>query len=411
VIEQYIRLGTHAEAEYLRKLPTAFDGLVLNANLVFGTPAASVSLVYALNKPYYIDPFTHAFASPPRFLQSRQKDKNAKVAPKRTFVGLASAYFGNSEFVGRDALVPAQIDVDDLAARVISFQTSWYEEEVKNDQFIVDSGLLRPSRILAPYFPVRSDFQWLDVNLRALSAALKLVPTAVAVVPISMAVLRDYREKIVNDYAATGAKSVVLWIENLDEDRADVLDLTSYCDLLSQFRAKAITVANAFGGFFSCIAQHSGLGAFAHGLVYGENKGFSPIVGGGQPPPRYYFRPAHITISVPEAELLLANISAESYIAQVCDCAICVRLMQSGDVASGLAKFAEVDVENKYTPAAYALSRFHFLLVRRKEVRQFGSLDAQAQRAALYADRTFCLSIGAIDYAVHLHRWAMLIPS
>jgi hypothetical protein len=409
VIDQYIRLGTHAEAEYLRKLPTTFNGLVLNANLLFGTPAASVSLVYTLNRPYFIDPFTHAFASPPRFLQSRQKDKSAKVVPKRTFVGLANTYFGRSDFVGNSALSPSNVDPDELAERVLKYQKSWYDAEIVNDQFIAESGVLKPDRLIAPYFPLRHDFEWHDINLQALRASLKIDSKAISVVPISTAVLRNDREKVTDDYAATGVRGVLLWVENLDEDRADLSDLICYCDLLSKFSAKDVTVSNAFGGFFSCIAQHYGLAGFIHGLVYGENKGFSPVVGGGQPPPRYYFRPAHITMSVPEAELLLAKTSVEEYLRAVCDCAICARLMQGGDVRSGLAKFAEVDVENKYTPAAYALSRFHFLLARRKEVKQFGGFDQVAQRAALSDDRAFCLSLGAIDYAAHLSRWSQLI--
>jgi hypothetical protein len=408
VIRQYIRLGTHAEAEFLRKLPQTFDGLVLNANLVQGTPAASASLVYALQKPYLLDPFTHAFASAPRFLQSRQKDKKAAVVPKRTFVGLGEAYFGNSDFVGKSALAPADVNSTALAEASLRFQTSWFEREFANDEFI-NKGALQVETPLAPYFPVRADFGWLDFNLAVLRRSLELDENSAAVVAISQHVLRDCREKIVEAYSETKVSRVFLWVENFDEDRAEVSDLRHYLSLVRRFSAAGIDVCNAFGGFFSCLAESAGLKGFIHGLVYGENKGFAPVLGGGQPPPRFYFRPAHVAMSVPEAELLLADLSVEEYLSTVCDCLICSRLISQNGVQGGLAKFAEVNEENKFTPTAYAYSRFHFLLARRKEVRRTGAMDHVQRLEYLKLDQVLCAKLGAIDFASHLGRWIKVI--
>ncbi len=410
MIEQFIRLGTHAEAEYLRKLPGSFDGLTLNANLVYGTPAASVSLVYALNKPYVLDPFTYAFASPARFLLSRQKDVAAEVVPKRTFKGLADLYFDDSSFVGLRALNPSDVDTKALAERVIHYQDTWYTAEIENDRFLAESpALLTPARFFAPYFPIQADLGWLQVNVDALAYSLQIRGDVSAVLPISVDVLRASREKVVAAYLETGVRNFSIWIEDFDEDRVQFSDLEAYCQLISTLTEYGRTSFALFGGFFSCVASRFGLTGFSHGLVYGENKKFVPVVGGGQPPPRYYFRPAHVAISVSDAELVLAKITAQQYLQNVCSCAICSRLMEQGDVQAGLARFSEVDEENKFTPAAYALSRFHFLLARRDEVRLFGESSASAHKGFLESDRDFCLSIGAIDLAVHLARWIRLM--
>lgn len=407
---QSIRLGTHAEAEFLRKLPTSFDWLGLNANLVVGTPAASVSLVYTLKKPYWIDPFTHAFCAPPRFLQSRRKDKTAKVAPKRTFVALAERYFGRSEFVGQRSLRPEDIDAPELAARVLNFQETWFKQEALRDEFILESGMLEPVRKIAPYFPIRSDKEWLEVDIELVAESVALDADVAAMVPLSAALLNRQND-VVDRFVSTGVKSVILWIESLDEDRAELSALRKYRELIEAFSGAGLTVGNAFGGFPSCLLQDFGLVNFTHGLVYGETKSFTPILGGGQPPPRYYFRPGHITMSVPDAELLLNGVAAEDYVKNVCDCAICIRLMSdaSGNVPAALARFSEVDQENKYTPAAYALSRFHFLLVRRAEVRQYAVLTSEGKRTALQLDLDYCRSLGALDFATHLGRYERLI--
>ena len=63
-----LRMGSHAEKEYLEKLGDKFDGLVLGANLVEATPGASASLVVKLcgkkkQLAFILDPMTYAYGS------------------------------------------------------------------------------------------------------------------------------------------------------------------------------------------------------------------------------------------------------------------------------------------------------------------------------------------------------------
>ena len=94
---QYLlRMGSHAERSYIDWMKPLFDALLLNANLVEGTPAASLSLVESLdNKPYVIDPISYAFALPVQYLQSTKINKKTgqeTISVKRTFQKLAERY-------------------------------------------------------------------------------------------------------------------------------------------------------------------------------------------------------------------------------------------------------------------------------------------------------------------------------
>ncbi len=62
-----IRMGTHAEKEYLEKTLHFFDGLILGANLVEATPGATASLLVKFggkkaSQRFFIDPMTYAFS-------------------------------------------------------------------------------------------------------------------------------------------------------------------------------------------------------------------------------------------------------------------------------------------------------------------------------------------------------------
>jgi len=89
-------MGSHAERSYLEWARSLYDALVLNANLVEGTPAACLSLVETLvDKPYVIDPISHAFALPAGYLQSTKVNRRTReetITTKRTFQRLAERY-------------------------------------------------------------------------------------------------------------------------------------------------------------------------------------------------------------------------------------------------------------------------------------------------------------------------------
>ena len=61
-----IRLGSHAEKEYVIKLDRFLDGIIVGANLFEATPGATASLLLRLgsrNTHLYVDPMTYAFGA------------------------------------------------------------------------------------------------------------------------------------------------------------------------------------------------------------------------------------------------------------------------------------------------------------------------------------------------------------
>ena len=62
-----IRMGSHAEKDYIQKTIQFMDGIIVGANLLEATPGATASLLINCAGPkpptvrYYIDPMTYAF--------------------------------------------------------------------------------------------------------------------------------------------------------------------------------------------------------------------------------------------------------------------------------------------------------------------------------------------------------------
>lgn len=94
--EVHLRIGSHAEKEYIEKMLKRFDGLTVGANLVEATPGATASLLVKLcneakGVPYLLDPMTYAFGEyvDPASGQSRtdldwiKSDQKVKVSQAR----------------------------------------------------------------------------------------------------------------------------------------------------------------------------------------------------------------------------------------------------------------------------------------------------------------------------------------
>ena len=406
---QFLRIGIHSEADVFRKARPLYDALILNANLVQATPSASAALVYALEKPFMIDPFTHAFSLSPKYLMSKSKGKSQEVRPKKSFSSLGESYFGSTPFLGVRALGRKDFNVDELTANVLSFQKNVLTDAVDDVKAAFTRiELLTPTWLVAPYFPLRRrSMEWLETNISCLTSAVGMAPNSCTIIPIELEMLRkdDAWKAIADRYTAVKPKALFLWIESFDEDRAEEEDLTLYCNFVKRIADAGVKPINLFGGFFSCLAQCLGLAGFAHGLVYGENKSFTPVVGGGQPPPRYYLKPAHVSMNVREAELILAGVTPQDYLEKACSCTICQQLFSGQDDLTHFARFSDKNDQGKYVPRAYALCRYHFLFARHDEVTRMEGMSPKERIGSLTANLEFVQQIGAYTFAEHLVTW------
>jgi hypothetical protein len=408
----FLRIGIHSEADVFRKARPLYDALILNGNLVEATPSASAALVWALEKPFLIDPVTHAFSLSPKYIMSKSKGKAGQIRPKRSFSGLADRYFADSSFLGQRFLKPVDVNVSDATSRVLDFQNNVLTDAIKDvKEAFPKPEVFRPTWLIAPYFPLRRSLEWLDVNLACLSSAAGISANSCAIIPIELETLKkdDAWKGIADRYCEIHPKALFLWIESFDEDQADEDDLATYCKFVQRIAKTGVAPINLFGGFFSCLAQCLGLAGFAHGLVYGENKSFVPVVGGGQPPPRYYLKPAHVSTNVLVAELMLTGITPQEYLERNCDCTICRELFTGQSDIRNFAHFSDKNDQGKFIPRSYALCRYHFLFARDEEITRMESLSPTQRLEALKSDVEFIEAIGAHEFAEHLRKWISVI--
>ncbi|MDQ2839832.1 MAG: hypothetical protein M3Y72_02085 [Acidobacteriota bacterium] len=345
---------------------------------------------------------------------SRTKAKSHDDRLKRSFQGLANHYFGTGKFLGQRAFTHDDLSIHEFTQSVLDYQLNALSGPAAELVSLMGAKpeLFQPRWLIAPYFPLRKSLAWLKTNLECLQAAISLnSANSCAMIAVELGVLKtnDAWKEIVDKYCDLKPRTLFLWIESFDEDQAEEQDLLLFCKIVRRISQKGVVPVNLFGGFFSCLAQCVGLGGFAHGLIYGENKSFTPVLGGGQPPPRYYLKPAHVSMNVRGAELLLSGVSAPAYLENVCDCTICAGLFRGEDDLTRFFQFAEASDQGKFMPRAYALCRYHFLFARLREIRDMEPLAPQERIEAIMKNVKFLQEINAEEYAEHLNTWMNVI--
>src|SRR5580700_9409060 len=158
--EVFLRMGSHAEKQYILKTLKLFRGVIVGANLLESTPGATVSLALkirgSLKRQFAIDPMTYVFGMDLSYIQS---EGMKKAGLKKSFSGLAKL-FGDpiASVVAQGRPVrPSDFDseaVERLASTTCEYQLNRMREIWQNDpQFSEFAGELHsPSFTFAPYF-------------------------------------------------------------------------------------------------------------------------------------------------------------------------------------------------------------------------------------------------------------------
>ena len=403
-----LRLGTHAEKEYVERIAQFLDGLILGANLVESTPGATASLLIALcgarkELQYYIDPMTYAFGtyvdrgSVTRddldWIKSDQKVKGGKEgetqrAFKRSYKKLALNEYGG-EFAtalnSSKALSPAQfgptLDLRPLTSSVLEYQLGRIRREFENDPEYREYAdqVPQPAALIAPYFycePSAAN-DWLTINLRFASAAVAHGSTLPkhAIICADARQLRDpaFIARLRAEIPPTGVKGVWLWFSRLVEDDAETSDLRVLRSLIADLSAAGLKVYNLHGGYFSLALSKFGLAGISHGVGYGEQKDVVPVIGQAIPTVRFYLPAVHRRLGVPQIERAfpaMGVVTAADFYEKVCDCAVCKGIVVNS--AADFRLFGETQLSASQeseiqTPQAAKRCRFHFLINRIKE--------------------------------------------
>jgi hypothetical protein len=271
----------------------------------------------------------------------------------------------------------------DFTTAVIEYQRSRLQAAlVENAVFIEgdaagehDASLL-PDLLFAPYFVDDFTGTWNQVNLDALAIGAEIAGTkAAAILAWTSHVARpDQLMQLARAYADSEIRTVFLWPTDLDEHRAAVPALEDYAETVRIISEKK-TVHASYGGFFAILLSYRGLSGVSHGVGYGDKRDLEPVGGGGLPPARYYLRAVRDGVSLGSLPIIVAGLTQSEFLRRVCDCAICVGLLQAGGVRGLVQELTATELRTTpnrglievATPRVYQLTRFHFLLNRHRE--------------------------------------------
>ena len=434
-----IRLGSHAEKDYLIKTTKFIDGLMVAGNLIESTPGATGSLLIRFggkkaNKPFYIDPITYGFSCDLDLLKSEQKkargSKEVVWDFKKSYRKLAEQYGGLfANVIASDTAIGVKDFASDaaiqaVASSVANYQLNRVRGEFEEDPELVDytNNVPQPTAVLSPYFhcsgPRVQEWAELIPKFAAATVGLGLdVPIhGVICGGHDLVVNAEIRENLVRGLLDSGCDGVSIWITGFDEYRASE-DLLTGFRKLTEGLAQGVSVHNMHGGYFSLALSKHGMSSTAHGVGYGEQKDIVPIQGQAMPTVRYYLPPVRRRLGVANIERTFREMkifNVEDFYREICDCVICrgiVKTHVDEFSAFGDARLASSSSRRKsQTPAAAKRCRFHFLINRFKEVAALGTASLQEIIEDLERSFTKWEQNGSVrDDLHHLKRWASVL--
>lgn len=444
-----LRLGSHSEKEYVEKTLHQFDGLVVGANLLEASPAATASLLLKLSnqchRPYFVDPMTYAFGAyvDPNtssvrtdldWIKSDQRVKGGKRGQiKRDF---KSSYrklaerFGEpiSTAVQRNSAVSAKDFTSDqvvrqFCGRVLDYQAerlrNVFQEDPEMAGFILD--LPAPAALFAPYFYIEKSnaTSWIDLNRRLALASKSFrddIPIHV-IVCCHRDLLTDntLAQPVIQNLLTCEPAAVWLWFSRFDEHEASRQELAALRSWVEQL-SPHMKVFNMHGGFFSLALSRLGMSGIAHGVGYGEQKDVVPVIGQSTPTVQYYVRSLHDKSSVVQVTRSFSALGVkdpDQFYTKVCDCPICQGIIAKD--LKGFAQFGEIHRSTptakrmSQTPAAAKRCRFHFLLNRLKERAYIDNLNLPTIVQDLERNAKEWSATPLTADSVHLTNWASVL--
>ncbi len=432
----FIRIGTHAEKDYLQKTLRFLDGFMVAANLLEASPGATSSLILKFGgtkvaKPYIIDPMTYAYGTNLGNLKSEQivkKDgrKKTVIAFKRSYSQLAQDFGGLfAKAMERDErLHPADFanarTIEETCRTVARYQLNRAGTELTKDEESASfaGDLPNPFAVLTPYFYIdNNEFDgWLDLffSLASGTAALKLQPPVHAVLCAEASFLDNQvaLDRVVEELPKTGIDGVWFWFSGLDEHSAKTIRLRKLREL-TEALSEHLHVYNMHGGYFSLVLCRLGMTGIAHGVGYGEQKEIAPVQGQSTPTVRYYLPGVRKRLGVPNIETSFNSLSIntpDDFFSKICDCTICRGVLKKGlqyFSSFGEINFAKTTSKRRsQTAAAAKLCRFHFLINRINERKEIAGKSIQQIRDDLTAAwNIWSTQQSIMNDADHLPRW------
>lgn len=390
-----LRIGAMSDKAVIEAAKDSFEVLVLQGNLAISAPQGLGSWL-EMDKPFWIDPITYAFAANPKFL--RAKPKGGTPAPyKRTFERLAERYGEpfQSVLINDSQLRPENFTPDlirESAERVLSFQQTVLTPPAEDTKYGI-TETLEPCLVTVPFFPLQpcppgQSPAWQEVNLGFIEACAGILPSsrlaAAMLIEPDLLDEADAFQSTFNAYidrlTTNEITNLWLWVSENEETRMSSPRGVRLLRIIDAAQERGINVHQAFGGSFSTFALSRGLTSVSHGVNYWESKSWEPLASGGLPVARYFYPPLRERLRVPDAIAALdSTIETPSDFHEiVCSCPTCLRVVVSTVVEFGL--FGEVNIKRRRTrgggtaefdsptPEALMRTKTHYLQAKGIEV-------------------------------------------
>jgi len=309
----------------------------------------------------------------------------------RSYAHLADKIFADSirRKVGLRALGQADFGVDngvldDFVGKVIDYQQGTLKrcfEGVKYQE--LGETLPGPAYILSPYFYIKSDESLEFMTSIWHSFDAHQVANGAAVTMVSKSYFMNSWREIACALSHLEAKTVMIWIPELQEDLATQDELVAFGQFVHTLASSNRLVINFYGGGFSMSLLSYGLAGLMNGPGYGLQRSAIPVKGGA-PAASFYIPTLGVRSGVLGAlQVMMSNPligSKQDFLDHVCSCPICRTAMSKSaddDYATAFWNYygelvpSKTPGSNRLVPTRDATDRnaFHFLLARLLEFR------------------------------------------
>lgn len=429
-----IRMGSHAEKDYILKLSKQFGGIIIGANIVEATAGATASLVgKRLQLPYYIDPMTYVFGCDLDGIKSEQKIKGTKKTVKvykRAYKRLASE-LGDIFSNALEKKIPVIPKVftstasKQVCQKVIDYQLKRLHTEFENDDEYKKyaESIQPPKGVFSPYFFIRSN-DWFNLFLSLSKTTVDIKPGppvySVLCADSEMLIDKSFIDRATAEIPKTGVNGVWLWFSKFDELEVQEEYLNGFKSLVEQLSKKGLEVYNRHGGYFSLALNKLGMKGISHGVGYGEKKDVSQIKGPPTAPiVNYYLSDMYKRFGVPDIETCLDGLkitTPKDFYEKICDCVICKGVVKNSILnfqRFGDKHYATPESKREsQTPATAKRCRFHFLMNRiiEKDFIAGNDLATIIQKIS-DAQENWKEQFPIINNSKHLARWKAVLSS
>lgn len=424
------RYGAHTERSLYDHAAGLVDGVVLQANLIEGTPGAVLS---ALRQwwsgseqigfaPFVIDPVTYVLTGSQAAIRSP-----ATGGVKRTYERLLNEY-GAVAVEGLETPIPINTLATPSgltdAGELLTNSVARYQRNVLinfgEDSDELEPGLLeqiRPAFTIAPYFmSTANSTKWSRISSLTADFLKRENPSeivaGIAAIHRQTLMNRERLDEVSRQFSESSADAVIVWVNNTVEHSYSEEELQNLRELTAALKAASKQVVGYASGPLGLALGWDGN---IHPLGYGDLKNADAETGGGAPFSRFYFPPFRQLLPSLDALALVSGMTKDQYLADVCQCEVCQNVIV--DPVGESFKLVFVERESRVNPSgrpyefqtaqSIFASRLHFALNRRSEVDRAVAVGATGFKQMLQDDydRLFPLYGYRME---HIQRWAAI---